>query len=231
MKINIVRFLKKVPKQIWIFFGVTALAVTLLLLFVDLNPQVDGDFFFSSDDPKFQYDKLISKVFPEQAEQVIISVAGDIHADDYLEKIALLTDVINHVPGVSGVKSLADGPKNVEDALDSPLWKRLLISDDGKASSMIVLVDDEASPEDIIPRLENSMAIFDAPDFKSQIAGVPYVVEIIRRNLLRDLRVFSLLAFFIFGIMIVFIFRSGKILVGTNEFKQNDNWIRILSCM
>lgn len=214
---NIKQFIKRlVGKYSWqllVFFGLTILALLILFLAVDLTPHVDGDFFFSSDDPQFQYDKMISKVFPDQ-EQVIISVTGDINSSEYLERLDLFIEVLSVVEGVSSVKGLTRGPKNLNDALSSPLWKRLLVSADGKSSNLIVLLED-ISPKQIIPKFEKAMELFAGDDFQLKIAGVPYVVEIIRRNLLRDFKFFSTVAFIVFGIVILLIFRSAKILLGT----------------
>lgn len=48
------------------------LALTFLLLglvatFVDLKPQVDENFFFSSNDPQFQQSAKIDRIFPRAA--------------------------------------------------------------------------------------------------------------------------------------------------------------------
>jgi predicted RND superfamily exporter protein len=51
-------------------------------------------------------------------------------------------------------------------------------------------------------------------DFQPIIAGVPYMIELIRRRLLYDVKVFSLCAVGIFGLMILLIFRSISILMG-----------------
>ncbi|MCF7908613.1 MAG: MMPL family transporter [Candidatus Omnitrophica bacterium] len=207
------RLIAKYSWQLLLFFGLTIVALLILFLTVDLTPHVDGDFFFSSDEPKFQYDKMISKVFPDQ-EQVIISVTGDVYSSEYIERLDLFTEVLSAVSGVSSVKGLTRGPKNLDDALVSPLWKRLLVSEDGKSSNLIVLLED-VSPQEIVPKFEEAMDLFATDYFQLKIAGVPYVVENIRRNLLRDFRFFSAMAFLIFGIVIMLIFRSPKILLGT----------------
>lgn len=45
--------------------------------------------------------------------------------------------------------------------------------------------------------------------------GVPYVAEHIRRQLTHDLQWFSVAAFVAFGLLVVILFRSFAILVGT----------------
>ena len=213
-KIKSLDKLKDKPWQLWLFFGITLLSLLILFLTVDLAPHVDGDFFFSSDDPQFQYDKMISKVFPQQSTQVILSAKGEIHSDEYLEKVGVLTQVLSYIPGVSSVKSLASGPKSVSDAFNSPLWRRLLISRNEGSSNFIIVLEG-VSPQSIIPKFEEAMDLFSGPGFELKISGVPYIVESIRRSLFHDLKVFSSLAFLIFGVVIILIFRSVKIFLGT----------------
>jgi len=211
------QFIKKIKKETWAFTAflcVVGFSLILLLEFTDLTPQVGADFFFSSDNPRFQYDKLISKIFPKQSSQVILSAEGDINSQDYLRRVRVLTDTIELVPGVSGVRSLTSGPKNVKDAMKSPLWKRLLVAADEGSSNIWAFLED-APPEKIIPKFEDAINLFSAPPFRLKIAGVPYVVEMIRRNLVHDITIFSAVAFLIFSGVILIVFRSLKVLGGT----------------
>ena len=216
-KYSFVRHAKKLSKETWALIGfIAAVLVSAVILSqaVNLTPQVGSDFFFSSDNPKFQYDKLISKIFPQEASQLIISAKGNISSPEYLKRIEVFTDMALLFPGVSSVKSLTSGPRNVKDAEDSPLWKRLLISEDGLSSNMLAFLEN-VTPQEIIPKFETVLGLLEDPGFKLQIAGVPYVVEMIRRNLVHDLTLFSIVAFFAFGAVMVFIFRSIKIFAGT----------------
>ena len=47
------------------------------------------------------------------------------------------------------------------------------------------------------------------------MSGPPYIVELISRHLLKDIRVFSVLVLIIFGMVVLFIFRSTGILLGS----------------
>src|SRR3990167_3919894 len=51
--------------------------------------------------------------------------------------------------------------------------------------------------------------------FDVLISGAPYVTELIRRYLFGDLKTFSLTAFVMFSLMMIIIFRSLRILLGT----------------
>lgn len=210
--------------------GITALIATVFLRLVDLKPQVDETFFFSKQDPQVRADNQIARIFPESSE-VIVAVAGDIRSPAYAERIGRLSDALAAVPGVSAVQSLSRGPKSADDALKSPLWGRLLISRNQRSSYIYLTVSPSsgtrpdgsarpgsparASGETMARRLEAVQHQFDRPGFRVTISGVPYVTELIAQNLARDLRVFTLAAACLFGVMVFLIFRSLWILLGT----------------
>ena len=110
-------------------------------------------------------------------------------------------------------KSLTHGPKDFEDALESEFWSRILIPDDRKSSNIFIVLD-AASPQQAIPKIETIVWESKKEDFEPVIAGIPYMIEIIQRRLLYDLKVFSLSAVGVFGLMIFFIFRSFSIFTG-----------------
>ncbi|HVH88254.1 MAG TPA: MMPL family transporter, partial [Terriglobales bacterium] len=89
----------------------------------------------------------------------------------------------------------------------------LLIAKNQKSSYIFAIVKEDIG-EATIRRMEALQRRFDRPGFKLTISGVPYVTELIARNLARDLRVFSLAAFCIFGVVLFVIFRSFWVLLG-----------------
>jgi predicted RND superfamily exporter protein len=180
---------------------------------VDLTPHVDEAFFFSKHDPQLKTDHAIDALFPESP-QLVIAVEGDLHSPEYLARVRVLSDALASQPGVRSVQSLARGPKNLDDALKSPLWSRLLIPEDHKSSYVFVTFE-RAPDEAVVQGIEALQAGFDRPDFHLAIAGVPYVNDQIGRNLARDMRIFSLAAVGLFGVVLLVIFRSPWILLGT----------------
>ncbi len=193
---------------------VTVFSALLFYSFVDLKPKVEENFFFSSNDPQFKADKNISEIFP-QPPQIIMSAKGNIYSEDYLKRIDQLTKKLLLLPEVVEVQSLARGPRDIHLALESPLWRRALISTDKKSSFISILIKN-VSIEELVPKLEKMKEeTYLADKFELVISGAPYIVEIIRRNLLRDLKVFSLVAFIVFAVTIFVLFRSLPILVGT----------------
>jgi predicted RND superfamily exporter protein len=214
LHIEKLRNLKKETKARLCFFALVLISLIIFSQTVDLTPEVGSDFFFSSDNPRFQYNKLISKIFPTKSSQLIVSAMGNIDSAEYITRVNVLTDVLSLMPGVGSVKSVTSGPKNVKDAMESPLWRRILISEDGLSTNIVAFLED-VSPQRIIPKFESAVALLRSDAFKLNIAGVPYVVEMIRRNLVHDLTVFSAVAFIAFGIMIILIFRSVVVFIGT----------------
>src|SRR5436190_20875712 len=100
----------------WFSLALAFILFGLVAALVDLKPRVEENFFFSSSDPQFQESKKIEERFPAGAQLIISVSAPDISSDAYLERLAQLTQKIQTIDAVSGVHSLADGPKNFADA-------------------------------------------------------------------------------------------------------------------
>src|SRR5438067_12991381 len=191
----------------------TALLFWLVAAFVDLKPVVDENFFFSTRDPQLRETKKIEKQFPSQTEVIFAVGSHDISSPRYLSRIQRLTQQLKKIDAVSTVKSLTDGPKNVEDALASPFWHRLLIALDRKSSNVIAFMENK-DPETTIRAFERISHELDEKDFRIHIAGPPYVVEMIRRSLAHDFRYFSLTAVVLFGLPMALMFRSLRVFLG-----------------
>jgi predicted RND superfamily exporter protein len=201
---------KGVPPFLW--SGAVVLALVFATPHLNLEPQVTENFFFSSDDPQLLADRKISGFFP-QPPQIIIGVKGDVHSHAYVRKIEGLTAELSSLPGVTGVFSLTKGPRDPKDAFESPLWKRFLVARDGSATFLSVLVE-EVPLKEFAPKIEAVRDRWQAADFQIMFSGAPYITELIRRHLLRDLKVFTFVALGIFCGAIYAIFRSIRILVG-----------------
>jgi uncharacterized protein len=192
--------------------AVAAVLIGLAWYTVPLTPHVDPSFFFGNEDPQLQEDKKLYKLFPRQ-DQIIINIEGKISSADYLNKVDRLTRRLLAIPEVVSARSLTHGPKSFDDALMSSFWGRLLIPEDRRSSNIFVaLVAD--SFQRSIPKVEAVVQQSETAGFRPVIAGIPYVIELIRRSLVHDLKVFSLSAIVVFGLMIFFLFRSLSILVG-----------------
>jgi predicted RND superfamily exporter protein len=178
-----------------------------------LKPKVDESFFFSKHDQQLKADNQIVRTFPDPP-QLLLVATGDIESPVYAERVQALSAALERVPGVVSVASLSRGPKNIDDAQKSRLWTRLLIANNRKSSYIFATLKNDAG-EPTIRKVETLQREFDRPGFRVAISGVPYVTELIARNLAQDLRVFSLAAVCIFGAALFAIFRSFWILLGT----------------
>ncbi len=197
----------------WLALGFVAVLFGLVAAFVDLKPQVGVNFFFSSSDPRFQESAKIDKMFPSGSQLIVNIAAPSISSEHYLERLGRLTRELDAVPTVTGVESLTDGPKDLKDAEKSPFWKRLLLPENGRSSNIIIFVP-ETNTQTLMERVERITAKFNSKDFKIEIAGAPYVADMIRRNLKHDFDTFSLTSFLLFGAAMWLVFRSWKLTVG-----------------
>lgn len=187
-----------------------AACVAAVLLGVDLSPRVESDFFFSTDDPQLQVSEAIGERFPSRP-QLILRAAGEIRSPEYAAAIGKLTEELAATPGVASVQSLTRGPSRPEAAFDSPFWRRLLVPRTEQATNLVVLLGD-GEPGAIVTAVEKAAA---GSNLDVEISGVPYVVELIRRYLRRDLALFSAGAILVFGLVIGVLFRSPRIVAGT----------------
>jgi uncharacterized protein len=206
-------FLQHTLPRHWLMLALVGVLFALVAVFVDLNPHVDSNFFFSPSDPQFNSTAKIDRMFPSGS-QIILSISSeDISSTRYLDRIAELTAQIQSLDTVTSVESLSNGPKDFSDAEKSPFWKRLLLAENGRASNIVFFTSTHDN-ESLIRRLDTITARMESKDFRIHIAGAPYVAEMIRRNLRHDLFAFSLTAALLFGLAIAAIFRSAKITLG-----------------
>ncbi|MDH3456273.1 MAG: MMPL family transporter [Gemmatimonadota bacterium] len=191
-----------------LYVALAALAILVVVQYVDLSPRVESDFFFSEEDPQLQASIEIDRRFPSPPQIIVRAQAPDLAAASYETAIADLTADFENVPGLIGVYSAAN-----QDAFTSPLWSRLLSTPDGSATN-IVLSTDGTDPAVLVPRIEAVVERHVGPNLDLRMSGVPYVVEMIRRSLFRDLLVFSSAALLAFGLVIGVVYRRGRIVVG-----------------
>jgi predicted RND superfamily exporter protein len=198
-----------IPSAEWLLAALTVVCVSAVLFWIDLSPRVESDFFFSPEDPQLQAAQEISRRFPAPELVVIRAEAPDIRSDEYAELVRNLTAELDTVTGVAGVTSMAN-----EDERRSPVWSRLLLTPEDRATNIIVSAYDP-DPADFIPRLEAVWEPYESEFSSLDVSGVPYVIELIRRNLLRDLIIFSSAAFLIFGALVSVVYRDWRIVLGT----------------
>ena len=196
------------------------IAAVVVVVAVDFTPRIESDFFFSTDDPQLRATQEIEALFPSSP-QILLSATGvDPRSGEDLDKVRHLTEELQAVPGVATVQSLTNGPPTPVSAAESPVWRRLLLGENPRRSQLVILLEDPLSPEagsagELVERIEEIVTRFDAPSFSLAVSGVPYVLEQIRRRLLRDLKVFTLAAFLVFGLLMSVVYRSLRLMAGT----------------
>ncbi|MBZ0110932.1 MAG: MMPL family transporter [Thermoanaerobaculia bacterium] len=198
----------------WILVAVTSVSVGLLSTRIDLSPRVESDFFFSTDDPALQSSRAIEELFPSSPRIVLAAISEDPHSKDTIARVAGLTKDLRSLSGVSSVLSLTSGPQSPSTVVDSPLWSRILLGDTPNASYLLVESEGPAT-SGLITSIEEVLEDHRRPGFELAASGVPYVVEQIRRALGRDLRVFSSAALIVFGLVILVVYRSAALVLGT----------------
>ena len=199
------------------FLSAPIFVVAILIAFVtivDLEPKITPDFFFSTDSEIYQQDLAIQKDFPFQQKMLLnVTTAGSLADPNYIEKIGTLTARIKSVDGVADIQSITNGPDDLEAARENPLWRRLLIGDKEQSSFVVISV----GTNDFAPLVESIEEIVEQEEnkwFDIRISGLPYIVEQIRRNLTRDMRVFTLGAIGLSALMLLFVFRSPLVVAG-----------------
>src|SRR3989440_4890750 len=204
---------KRLSGAHWEMLAVTAVLFVLVIVFVDLKPVVEENFFFATSDPAFGQQKKVEQHFPSEPDLLLVVSARDIASPQYLARMQKLTEGVESIDGVSAVKSLSNGPKNFQDAIASPFWSRLLIAKDRKSSNMIIFSHTK-DPGKLVRSLERVAHESDQSDFRIHIAGTPYVVEVLQRSIAHDFRYFSLTAVVLFGLTMAVMFRSIRIFLG-----------------
>lgn len=187
----------------WLVFG-----------FVNLTPRVDQRFFFAPDSPAQRENQALARKFLNQQLLAVTAHAPDIRSKAYRERIDRLTRRLDAVPDVLNVTSLTRGPDDLEDALTGPMWRRLLVLEDVSATNLVLTVDAGDTPQ-LIGAVMAVLRDADRPDFRLSLAGVPYVIDTIGRNLRADFRNFSLAAILVFGVLMLALFRSWAVLLGS----------------
>jgi predicted RND superfamily exporter protein len=208
------RFLRGHPALVYVYSGLALAWVVGVALVVDLRPRVGQDFFFSDRDVALADERRISDDFRDRGSQVVLDVAGDVRSPAYLQALSALSQDLARSRGVESVQSVTHGPKSVKDAFASPLWRRLLVAADARSTLVLVGLAEGAGEEEIVG-IERTVGAHDGGPLDIHVSGVPYVVELIRRSLERDMLVFTSAAIVAFGLLVLVLFRSAFVLAGT----------------
>ena len=188
--------------------AVPVVLAAAVFLRVDFDPRVEADFFFSASDPQLQESLALEARYPGGDLVVVRAEGPDVTAPGYLDRLGEVEQALETLPGVADAYSVA-----TEDAT-SPLWSRVLVPEDGTATNIVLTLDSLAAP-DLTDRLEGVLTGFETSDLGLVASGVPVIVERIRRSLRRDLRLFSVAALVLFGLIAGVVYRSFRLVGGT----------------
>ena len=186
----------------------------LVFAFVDLTPHVDQRFFFAPDSEVQRENRELARKFHNQQLLAVTAHAPDIRSEAYRERIDRLTRRLDAVPDVLNVTSLTRGPDDLEEALTGPMWRRLLLLE-GVSATNLVLTVDAGDTSRLVGAVMEVLREAERPDFQLSLAGVPYVIDSIGQNLRADFRNFSAAAIVVFGVLMLVLFRSWAVLLGS----------------
>lgn len=195
--------------------ALTGLLGAATFAWVDLTPRVDERFFFAADSPAYRESSALGKRFNSQQLLIVTARADDLDSEAYRKRLVRLTRKLERLERVVSVRSLVQGPDGLEDARKSPLWRRLLLLENKEPASNLVLVVDDRDTRLLVDSVTRVLRSMDEPGFRLSLAGVPYVVDAIARNLQADFKTFSVAAVALFSVLIVVLFRSWAVLLGS----------------
>ena len=208
----------------WTAIAICAALGFAVFAFVDLTPEIQADFFFSTDDPQLQNSLQIAREFGD-AQQILVAARSEqVVSSNYLLRLRALTEALRQIKGVEAW-SLTHGPEELdpdqeldpeelfEDLADRPFSNRLLLAKD-RSASFVVLALEGKDHAATVSAIDEVVARYTAPGFAIDVSGVPYVSEHVRRQLTDDLRRFSIAAFAAFSVVVGVLFRSLAVLLG-----------------
>lgn len=182
--------------------------VTGVALRADLAPRVEADFFFAPGDPQLQASRELAERYPAGETLIVRAAAPDAKAPAYVARLDALGRALDSVPGVESVFSVANQNRT------SPLWSRLLAPEDGGATNVLAQLG-EHDAETLADGIEAALETHGRPDFRLAASGTPWIVQMIRRGLARDLAVFSTAALAAFGLTAWLVYRNARVVAGT----------------
>jgi predicted RND superfamily exporter protein len=186
----------------------------LAFTFVDLTPHVDQRFFFAPDSPAHLENQALQREFTNRELLVVTAHGPDIRGQAYRDRVERLSERLEQLPDVLNVTSVTRGPDDLEEAQEGPMWRRLLLLPEVSATNLVLTVDAEDTRR-LIESVTGVLRHAERDDFQLSLAGVPYVVDSIAQNLRVDFRNFSLAAIAVFGVLMLVLFRSWTVLLGS----------------
>ncbi|VAX16638.1 Exporter protein, RND family [hydrothermal vent metagenome] len=216
---------------------------------IKIDTSIEG-FLHDSDPVLVAYNKFREQFGRD--EMIVIAInPPDVFDIAFLRKLKKIhNDLENKVPHIDDITSLVNvrnvqGKKDeliVEDLLEDlpetkkevaalkklvlskPLYKNLLISEDGKFTTVVIKTDayssigvnEDAGERKFLTDAENNetidairavMARYNGPDFPLSMAGSPVMTNDLKLSMMSDMRHFMLMALFAIGVTLFLLFR------------------------
>lgn len=191
-----------------------AAAIGAVITLLPLEPRIAPGFFFAQDSKALEEIRIQEKRFGSQALLMVIARSPNIDTPHYAQQITQLTEALAALPGIITVRSLSNGPDDLADALDSPIWNRLLLYPDGQASNLILVLDSAEPAASQVPGVEKVLNQHRRPDFDLLQTGVPYVVHSIGSELQSEFRRLGGLALAVFALILTLLYRQLTVVIG-----------------
>ena len=112
-----------------------------------------------------------------------------------MEKIGRLTREIEGLKGVTSANSLTEGLRTWRTQRRVPSGPGCSCPITKRSSNVVVFVSEEANFSKLIAHMEVIEQKLEGKDFHIQMAGAPYIAEMMRRSLKHDFETFSLTSF------------------------------------
>ena len=190
-----------------------AAAIGAVITLLPLEPRIAPGFFFAQDSKALEEIRIQEKRFGSQALLMVIARSPNIDTPHYAQQITQLSEALAALPGIITVRSLSNGPDDLADALDSPIWNRLLLYPDGQASNLILVLDSAEPAASQVPEVE-VLNQHRRPDFDLLQTGVPYVVHSIGSELQSEFRRLGGLALAVFALILTLLYRQLTVVIG-----------------
>jgi predicted RND superfamily exporter protein len=222
--------------------------ISLVSIFLVSLPKTKAsntaDAFVLDNDPAVQFHNRFKELFPKNQFFVIAYTREDLFTPDNLRDLKTITEDLRSLSGVEDVTSLANitDMKGTEDtfesseflldipkhplqletlrqrALANPLYRRNLLSADGRTTALIVYVkqiptEKTSSPQD--PLIENVMTLLEPyrqAGYRFALAGWPTTDYYLAQYMNADVKFFFPASFLLALITIFYLFRNVRLL-------------------
>lgn len=191
-------------------------AIVFFFIKIDFRPQVSTEYFFAASDPVYLEYQKISNMFPPKDSLILVvkSKVHSIYSGQYFTQVAKLTNKVRQIKGVGSVFSLSHGPKDNPEAHENLMWKEIIFGESNDSTLITSAINKKANPY-IVKDFEKVVAENTLESFEINFSGSPYIIEMIKRYISADLKIFALVFFAVSSVVLFVLFGSWQIMLGS----------------